>query len=322
MVMQSSLHAARSTAVKRRRVKGTRARSRRWNDVNSWRPLRLAVACGSWRHQQCCPRSSRSRMRSSHRRGPWLQRTPGMAARDRCLHHLGRRQWPAERRGDLRRRGRRSRRDHPRCRADPRRRLRVTGAVAARDAVQHVRAAVRRPAAGHHRPEDRAGAPVRRARPGLAVMAMAFGRTGTLYAVGDCNPAPKTFERTPDRPPTTRCTGSTCGPGSSPGSARPEHPVLHGPGGRPAGDHAGGDDHAQPSLTPAVLYRIDPATGTATKLVNLVGSNTVMGLASAGTGSSTRPISSRTRACTGSTPRPVLRPRSPPCPSAFPAASN
>jgi sugar lactone lactonase YvrE len=30
---------------------------------------------------------------------------------------------------------------------------------------------------------------------------------------------------------------------------------------------------------PAVLYRIDPATGTATKIVNLVGSNAVMGLA-------------------------------------------
>ena len=34
-----------------------------------------------------------------------------------------------------------------------------------------------------------------------------------------------------------------------------------------------------PSLVPALLYRIDPATGTATKIVNLVGSNTVMGLA-------------------------------------------
>jgi hypothetical protein len=34
-----------------------------------------------------------------------------------------------------------------------------------------------------------------------------------------------------------------------------------------------------PSGTPAILYRIDPATGTATKLVNLVGSNLVMGLA-------------------------------------------
>jgi len=36
---------------------------------------------------------------------------------------------------------------------------------------------------------------------------------------------------------------------------------------------------ANPSYTPAILYRIDPATGTATKIVNLVGSNSVMGLA-------------------------------------------
>jgi hypothetical protein len=34
-----------------------------------------------------------------------------------------------------------------------------------------------------------------------------------------------------------------------------------------------------PSGTPAILYRINLATGTATKLVNLVGSNYVMGLA-------------------------------------------
>jgi DNA-binding beta-propeller fold protein YncE len=34
-----------------------------------------------------------------------------------------------------------------------------------------------------------------------------------------------------------------------------------------------------PSGTPAILYRIDPATGKATKLFNLVGSNLVMGLA-------------------------------------------
>ncbi len=33
--------------------------------------------------------------------------------------------------------------------------------------------------------------------PGLAVMAMAFGRNGILYAVGDCNPAP---------PPSFECT--------------------------------------------------------------------------------------------------------------------
>jgi hypothetical protein len=34
-----------------------------------------------------------------------------------------------------------------------------------------------------------------------------------------------------------------------------------------------------PAYPPAVLYRIDPATGAATKIVNLVGSSTVMGLA-------------------------------------------
>src|SRR6266480_5963107 len=33
--------------------------------------------------------------------------------------------------------------------------------------------------------------------PGLAVMAMAFGPGGTLYAAGDCNPDPVTFECTP-----------------------------------------------------------------------------------------------------------------------------
>jgi len=35
----------------------------------------------------------------------------------------------------------------------------------------------------------------------------------------------------------------------------------------------------QPSYAPAILYRIDSETGAATKIVNLVGSNTVMGLA-------------------------------------------
>ena len=34
-----------------------------------------------------------------------------------------------------------------------------------------------------------------------------------------------------------------------------------------------------PSGVPAILYRINPATGKATKLFNLVGSNYVMGLA-------------------------------------------
>ena len=36
---------------------------------------------------------------------------------------------------------------------------------------------------------------------GLAVMAMAFGPNGILYAVGDCNPDPTTFECTPGSDP-------------------------------------------------------------------------------------------------------------------------
>jgi DNA-binding beta-propeller fold protein YncE len=34
-----------------------------------------------------------------------------------------------------------------------------------------------------------------------------------------------------------------------------------------------------PSAVPAILYRINPTTGKATELFNLVGSNSVMGLA-------------------------------------------
>jgi hypothetical protein len=34
-----------------------------------------------------------------------------------------------------------------------------------------------------------------------------------------------------------------------------------------------------PSYAPAILYRLDPATGVATKVVDLVGSSQVMGLA-------------------------------------------
>jgi hypothetical protein len=49
-----------------------------------------------------------------------------------------------------------------------------------------------------------------------------------------------------------------------------------------------------PSYVPAILYRIDPATGAATKIVNLVGSNFVMGWLSAGTANCMRPISLET----------------------------
>jgi hypothetical protein len=114
---------------------------------------------------------------------------------------------------------------------------------------------------------------------GLAVMALAF-RNGTLYAVGDCNPAPKTFE----------CTPGPAGYNSLyQVDVRTGAFTRIGPTGAPQffmdltvdrnGTMLGVTTTLNPSLTPAILYRIDPATGTATKLVNLVGSNTVMGLA-------------------------------------------
>jgi hypothetical protein len=115
---------------------------------------------------------------------------------------------------------------------------------------------------------------------GLAVMAMAFGRHGTLYAVGDCNPAPKTFECTPGPAAYNSLykinlrTGKFTRIG---GTGAPQFFMdltvdRH-------GNMLGVTTTLNPSLTPAIFYRINPATGKATKLFNLVGSNTVMGLA-------------------------------------------
>ena len=119
--------------------------------------------------------------------------------------------------------------------------------------------------------------------PGLAIMAMAFGPNGILYAVGDCNPNGPKFE---------------CGPGPGPD---PNYNSLYtvnettgavtrvGPTGAPQffmdlafdrdGNMFGVTTTLNPSYIPAILYRINPETGAATKVVNLVGSNTVMGLA-------------------------------------------
>jgi hypothetical protein len=116
--------------------------------------------------------------------------------------------------------------------------------------------------------------------PGLAVMAMAFGPNGTLYAVGDCNPAPTTFECTPApgdynslykvdvRTGAFTRIGSTGAPQFFMDLTFDSH-----------GNMLGVTTTLNPSVTPAILYRIDPTTGTATKLFNLVGSNYVMGLA-------------------------------------------
>jgi hypothetical protein len=121
---------------------------------------------------------------------------------------------------------------------------------------------------------DLDGVPV----PGLAVMAMTF-RGGTLYAVGDCNPNPTTFECVPDRDfnalyKVNVHTGAftRIGPTGA-------HQFFMDLTIDSHGNMLGETSTVNPSATPAKLYRIDPATGTATKLFNLAGSTSVMGLA-------------------------------------------
>jgi hypothetical protein len=114
---------------------------------------------------------------------------------------------------------------------------------------------------------------------GLAVMAMAFGPDGTLYAVGDCNPDP-TFECTPGPADYNSLYRVDVGTGAftrigSTGALQLFMDLAF----DRHGTMLGVTTTVNPSGTPAILYRIDPATGTATKLVNLVGSNLVMGLA-------------------------------------------
>jgi hypothetical protein len=116
--------------------------------------------------------------------------------------------------------------------------------------------------------------------PGLAVMAMAFGPNGVLYAVGGCNPDAK-FECTPDADPNynslytvSEATGALTRVGST-GAPQFFMDLAFDRN----GNMFGVTSTANPSPVPAILYRIDLATGTATKIVNLVGSNSVMGLA-------------------------------------------
>jgi len=109
---------------------------------------------------------------------------------------------------------------------------------------------------------------------------MAFGPNGTLYAVGGCNPDPATFECTPGpadynslykvnvRTGAFTRIGSTGAPQLFMDLTLDSHGTM-----------LGVTTTVNPSGTPAILYRINLATGTATKLVNLVGSNYVMGLA-------------------------------------------
>ena len=116
---------------------------------------------------------------------------------------------------------------------------------------------------------------------GLAVMAMAFGPNGILYAVGDCNPSGANFECSPGSDPNynslytvNEATGAFTRVGST-GAPQYFMDLAF----DRDGNMFGVTTTLNPSLVPAILYRIDPETGAATKIVNLVGSNTVMGLA-------------------------------------------
>lgn len=115
---------------------------------------------------------------------------------------------------------------------------------------------------------------------GLAVMAMAFGPDGVLYAVGDCNPS-TTFECRPGSDPnynslyTVNVTTGAFTPVGSTGAPQFFMDLAF----DRKGNMLGVTTTVHPSTVPAILYRIDPTTGKATKTASLVGSNSVMGLA-------------------------------------------
>lgn len=113
---------------------------------------------------------------------------------------------------------------------------------------------------------------------GLAVMALAFAPNGTLYAVGDCNPDP-TYECLAGSDPTFNSlytvnvqTGALTRVGST-GAPQFFMDLAS------RGELYGVTTTDNPSPIPAIVYRLNRASGTATKIVTLVGSTTVMGLA-------------------------------------------
>jgi hypothetical protein len=119
--------------------------------------------------------------------------------------------------------------------------------------------------------------------PGLAVMSLAIGPTGILYAVGDCNPD-SNFECNTQHSPPDPNFNSLYTVDTTSGAFN-----RVGPTGAPEffmdlkfdrnGTMYGVTSTVNPSYTPAKLYKIDPTSGEATKVLNLVGSNLIMGLA-------------------------------------------
>jgi len=116
---------------------------------------------------------------------------------------------------------------------------------------------------------------------GLAVMSMTFGPDGTLYAVGDCNPGGAAFDCGGGPPDpnynslytVNEATGTFTRVGST---GAPEY-FMDLTFDR-EGNMLGVTTTLLPSYVPAVLYRINVHTGAATKIADMVGSNTLMGL--------------------------------------------
>jgi len=170
----------------------------------------------------------------------------------------------------------------PQTSADKRRKLRFIGTVTLRETLQHVRTPLRTrtPEACDHRPENGTCQPVRRAC--IWPCSNGHGLCPQWRPVRSWGLSPDAnFECTPDSDPNynslyrvNTATGAFTRVGST-GAPQFFMDLAFDRN----GNMFGVTTTVQPSVVPAILYRIDPAKGAATKIVNLVGSNSVMGLA-------------------------------------------